>query len=416
MSMTIGRAAIATDPAEGSLAIDGDLVSFTAILSGITTAECQARIAQLAGLVGNNDEPVVPFTWSADANFDGFYRVESLQVQPMAVYLLTGQLEFAISLGKVTGFGRPQFESVASSVVRINAHGVTAPTGIVVTSWIGGDVASWDTDYASTGSVIDTEDGSSWLERSVLTAPQPPKSRQWSVYASAYYQSTAKIEIKLGSSWYPWVGTQPPAAVGLNWRISNGVVRFTPSTSGSSGTFLIETYSSGAWAGTTFKTRLGVTVVPLLEAGTTPAPFRIVRNSPEAVVVRVRMPGQGVTCDIGLRRGDSWIEMSFSSAGIAWPYGIDCASAIASTAFTGGIRATANDANGRRFLISCPSTITTDLVNGSVKLTTGATAAQFQVTADYQKVGISGVTPGTDTGLRDYFLAARTERVRVVSR
>jgi hypothetical protein len=139
-----------------------------------------------------------------------------------------------------------------------------------------------------------------------------------------------------------------------------------------------------------------------------------VKNSPEVVVVRVRQQAEaGAQFDFTLRKGDFHVEVAVMqpTGATTQTWGIQQSTVTASTASTGAIRSTA--ATSSRFQqISCGSTVTADTVNGSLRLTAAAATAVFAVSPNADVFGL-GVTADS---MRDLFLAARSERVRVVTR
>jgi hypothetical protein len=214
-------------------------------------------------------------------------------------------------------------------------------------------------------------------------------------------------------------------ALGANWRISNGYCRVYPSATGGSSTksFTVETYRSGSWVGSEFTAAFynaGVFSAYLNTTGdaTGYADPVVLTNSPSCVSISLPVPSTlGVAygkyaCILTLRNLDTFIEATYVPSTALNGYGFVRTTNTASTAFTGGVRATANDANGLRYLIAVHKTSTADTTKGGV--TAGNIAAevgQFAITADYQ-VGVAT----TDTGVRDLFYAARSDKRRVVVR
>lgn len=412
MSMTIGRCSISEDPWGGSLRMRGDEVSFVSEFGAASAAEYQAKAQQLRGLMDNPDEDVFPFTWSEDATFDGFYRNLDIDIEPSEVALATGYAKFRCRMRRATaGFATPAFEILSSLTVRTNSHSVTTPTGIV-TAWYPAAGYTMEIDPTATIGPIATEDGSNTLSGYSVAAPLSTTAYQSWVKPADYYKSQAKIEVQYGSTWHAIHGRDLPLAVGTNWRISNGRVRMYPSTTGGNGRFTVEHYPADAWEGKEYGILNGTSFVPATEDSSGNAlTATVMVNRPEIVVVRTRHVN--VTYDWVVRRGDLWIEVAITqpAANTNQQWGVGVSTAEAMTAFTGGARATANDAAGNRCLISIPSTVSTDLVNGKVYLTTAADSAVVQVCPDYYFGG-----GGSDTSTRDYFLAARSERQRIVPR
>lgn len=408
MTITLGRATSLSDPI-GAPTVRGNLVSFSADIEGTSVADCQAKMQQLSGMVDNADEDVFPFTWSEDSTFDGFYRVRSLTLSPVSLYLATGLCPFSVELERVPTFATPVFESVVGSVLRTNSHGVTVPGGII-TAWYSGASYTVELDRAATLGPYGAEDG----DLSIYGANAPVAATSILSYLKPadYWKNQAKIEVKYGSTWYPIVGHQIPQAIGTNWRINNGITRLYPSAGVGHGPFTVGNYVSGAWVESEFgamtnsTTFLGSTA----DASDRALAVTVLRNSPEQVTVRTK--NAAVSFDWTIRRGDLHAVLSITqpSTGTARNWGVGRTTATAGTTFTGGVRQTTGN---NRYLISCPSTVTADTTNGYLNLTSTALNAQFQIVADYYW---SGSLALADTTIRDLFLAARLERQRIVPR
>lgn len=412
MSMTIGRCSITEDPDAGSLRQRGDVVSFSSVVNASSVDEMKARVQQLRGLMDNDDETVFPFTWSEDSSFDGFYTDFQVEVADYATMLTNGACPFTITMRRIGGFQRPRFEVITGTVVRTNSHAVTTPTVIrgampAVSAW-GNERDIYNFGTAGAGAPITTDDGLVYVATATVPFTTPDFYRFFVPPASSYVGS-ARLEIQYGATWYPVQGLRIPSATYGNWRINNGFCRVYPSTV-ASGRFTVETYGTGAWVAQEMEVGYFSASWLNLKATSDAVTFwtpTVLQNSPECVAIRLPY-GQG-SFDFTLRRGDSWAEVGIRSFnGVTQQYGIGCAAAVASTAFTGGVRATAGTT---RYLVANPAAVTTDLVNGRAYLTAAALSTVFAVTADYQTGAITG-----DTGVRDAFLGARSESQRVVIR
>lgn len=422
MSMTLGRFTTTEDPDAGSLRQSGDKVEFDSMIVGASLDEFKARVQQLRGLMDNPDETVFPFTWSEDATFDGFYTDVEVEVSDQPSMMASFAAPFSVRMRRVTGgFAKPSFETLTTSVVRANAHSVTTPQGVVASAYFPSTYGFYESDRSTlpsaSGGVADltTEDGT--LNVTYLQAPIAVSTYRSFVKPADYYKASARIEVKYGSTWYPTHGLQLPVDTAGNWRISNGYTRVYPSQVSGNGRFTVETYRAGLWLGREFTlgaydssfASWGALFLTGDSLGNLATP-RVLRNSHESVSVQCSVVSQKYT--ISLRRGETFITAALTLPGGAAStllYGFATSAVVASTAFTGGIRATANDANGLRYLISTPVARTNDLVNGRIYTTAAANSAQYQITADYQ----AGITT-TDALTRDLFLAAGNEHQSVV--
>lgn len=413
MSMTIGRASLTTDPLRNSVSIDGDTLRFSASLGATSVDDCKAKMQQLAGLVDNRDEDVFPFTCTGDSSFDGFYRVTGLAIEPLDRYLTLGQCRFSIAMERIGGgFARPQFESIVQQIVRTNSHGVTAPAGFDL-SWYAGTSTEADVAYSGIWSFTHSEGAHKWHTG---FAPSGPSTYLIATKPADYYLNSARIEVKYGSTWYPVHGQQVPLGTGVNWRIANGITRLYPTSVSGNGRFTVEGWRSGdGWQGVEYGLIASASVF-VNATGTTsdPSSLKIVKNTPEIVVVRTRQQAEeGAVIDWTLRKGDYHVEINIyqPDGASANNWGVRMSTVTASTAATAGTLRSSGTTASRYQQIMCPSTVTADTVNGSLRLTSATSTAVFAVAPDAD-LGI-----GTAASvLRDVFFAARSERVRVVTR
>ncbi|MDO8391064.1 MAG: hypothetical protein Q7V57_11290 [Actinomycetota bacterium] len=425
MTLTIGRCVLDDSPDGGSIRVAGDRLSFRCDITATSVYECLARIQQLSGLVNNPDEEVFPFVWSEDPRFDGFYRVRSVDVTPSALFLSTGYASFSIELERVAGgYGRPLFETIATRVLRPNDHAVTTPVGVKY-------AAPEESDSSIVfSSSLTTADGVLRYK----TAAWAAETYAWTSYCPAahYYDQSARFEITVDPDtqpYFPVVGRQIPVSMlttdpgaggwGL-WRLTNGWTSVYPIVIPDSGG--VERFGiivAGQQDDVVPRfLGCGSSVASLVDMtgdadGGFWAPILLV-NSPELVVVRLTSHA-GYTWDYSLRLGDTRVDVALatSSSG-SYTAGIQVfgsgGTGIASTSFTGGVRATAGVA---RYAIACAKTPAAGYPNVTQGATgySSSTGHQFAVTDNY----LAGVST-TTAGLLEAFLAYRSERRRVVAR
>lgn len=410
MSMTIGRAAITDDPYGDSVRISGNTISFDSTIIGADVNETKARMAQLAGLVDNPDEEVIPFTWTEDPSFDGYYKVRSLSIAPVSVYLATGWCPFSITLERIDDFSYPQFETITRLVTRTNSHGVTIPSTIAVGHTVGDNIPSGVGSVFTNQYFVTTEIGQATIY--AASAPLATFSSRFGVLPATWYNGFAKIEAKSGANYYGLTGQQVPSWVGDNWRIGNGWVRAWPALDGR---LWVESYVPGTgWVGWKIDMVLSGALVAGGYFGTNAPsyPIRITRNTPEAC--SIRWNGQAGPMDLTVRAGDPYVELSIAEANPAGNnWGIGLVTPGAGTSGVGFIRA--NTAiSGRTFQVSCASTLSFDTVNTRAWLTAPATTATFAISPD--ATGAGAAVAWTGLNQRDIFLGYRTQRLKAVRR
>lgn len=422
MTLTLGRCS-GLRPGPGYPKIDGDRISIQGTVLGANTDALRGARQQLLGLIGNEDEEIVPCIWASDPTFDGFYRPVSMEVEQLGV-VRGRNSRFAATFERIRDYTAPMFEMTVQGSLRVNAHAITAPQPIFV---VGFALANLSTlllnsvlGSATALATTTTSDSAAvTLDRRKLTvavAGVAVTQYQFSQSPANAYIGSSRIEILYGSTWVPVLGRSiPPTAQG-QWRITNGLVRLTLGlTSVANTVFEVWDPVALAWE--------GVNLLHLDSAntgigycqGTTTSRVEILRNGPEAVVVR--HSGANHQESFTLNKGARHIVYTrkrSDGATLAITHGIKFAAVTASTAITSGIRSTANDANGNRWLFSTPVVQTTDLVNGSLKLSSAvATPATFMIGAE---LGGSAATSGnTAAEVVDQFMGAVSWRQRVIA-
>ena len=391
--MTIGRCSITEDPDAGSLRQRGDVVSFSSVINASSVDEMKARVQQLRGLMDNDDETVFPFTWSEDSSFDGFYTDFQVEVADYATMLTNGACPFSLTMRRVGGFTAPQFECIATTVVATNAHGLptSTPAGIVALPYTNLQEASIPTSFAGgssnsflSGTTRTTADG---LVRYCAPTDQTPFRYMWATSPAYYYEGSARFEQSFGGTYYEMNGQQV-RPVSSAWRISNGLMRVTISGT----TISVAHYDGSTWDTAKLWTIGGVAPTAPLLASVTSA--RVIRNTPEEVIVRVvpkmEATASSTVVDISLRRGCRWAAFSLTS-NYTTDWYINTSPNEAGTALTGGFRATATDAAGNRYVVGGLAAQTNTLANGRLKLTTAAQTFNFVIGSEVAADG-SGQT------------------------
>lgn len=343
MSVTIGRASL--NDLYG-LQVRGRRVSFTTDIEGTDQYGMQALRQQLAGLVDNRDEEVVPFTWSEDATLDGFYRVVSVDIPSTEVQLTNGWIPgVQVELEQVPGFSNPWFETISRGTLRTNSHSVTSALGIYAVGSLAGN-ASFDWgEFAGLGATwVTTSDGTAQV--AAYQQAGQSGSFRFGGAPSSFYGGSCSIEVKYGSSWYPVVGRNIPTR--NVWRITNGYIRLTSADAATSGKF--EIYAGGSWVSRNMKhylSRLATHPGIGMGDGSTQPYVSILRNAPDAVVVRVvgasdTAKANHVAIDYAVNRGARHVAVSWTASD-AIQLGVAMSS---STAMTSAAAAGAGPAQG----------------------------------------------------------------------
>jgi hypothetical protein len=157
----------------------------------------------------------------------------------------------------------------------------------------------------------------------------------------------------------------PSAGQANHWTLHNTLVKITPATSSTGGALVVSSYTGGAWHDIVWDVLLGAG--SLAASIGQPDTVTVLRNDCECVVVRLLRninPGR-VTVDLTLRRGMRAVEV-YVSAPSSTTITIRRTSAAAGTLDGGYVTASANDADGNRYVIGSTALFDADLVNGGI--------------------------------------------------
>lgn len=434
MTMTIGRATIRATRVQAT----GDLVQVSGYVLPTTDAAAAVKAArqQLVGMVDSLDGTAVPVTWSVDPTFTGYYEVTSAAVvdrgpSPASV----AAVEVALRRWG-SSYAGVQMETVGTVVTRTNAAGATAAAvwGIPNESTSFVPPASWKSvalasRTTSTGAVrivsVDVASGA--------------VTGRFTVAASGHYVGAATIEHQYvaAGTYYAVEGRHAPLSPS-SWRLSNGLLRITPSTT--SGSLVdISAYNGSTWSTATAWTVSGSNNVlaPSNASGSAPTivSARIIRNSVACCVLRLgfrytsESTGASVAdrqarrneatnktqiCDITLRRGERVAALNITNRPVALAYTtVSLAATPAGTAFTGGVVATSADASGNKAVLASADTIAS--APTTMSLFTGPTGSSGAVQYGIgYVVPAAAASPDDQAGIAGQYFGAIAEQQRAV--
>lgn len=428
MTLTLGRCS-GLRPGPGYPKIDGDRVSIQGYVLAANMDALRGARQQLLGLVDNEDEEVVPCIWASDPTFDGYYRPVSVDVEQLGVTRGRNS-RFAATLQRLRDYAAPMFEVTVQSALRANAAGITAPAHIAMAGLRVTAQGALLLPAALVGATALSSpqpgppffDPAWTLDRRTLTTFLSAGTQyQFSAPPSLFYAGACIIERLYGSTWVQVSGRTIPATTQGQWRISNGLMRLTLGLADSTSPAVLEHFDSaggGAWESVNVQCNntggAGSPGLGWVQSGAT-SRVEILRNSPEQVIVRHSSFDNQFT--FSLQRGALHVVYTVKHpGGVAIPTteGVKFASVTASTAITAGIRSTSADAGGNRWLLASPHAITTDLVNGSIRLTATQTVpATFAMGCEYN--GASAISGNTAAEVVSQFMGAVSWRQRVVA-
>jgi len=409
---TYGR--VRVDKGPSSLSWSGDVLTVRQIFKPATLVEAKQIREQWIGLVGNPDEPVIPVTSTSDPQIDGFYIPVGAECEIDRTFLTTNLMQASIGLRRIAnGFQNPVIETYVMSRLATNAHGVLATTDyavIAATRAADNDlvdlVASfgvYDITAASQG--ITAVDGSSVR---VTTIGDTNIAGSWTRYGvpGTYYSPPAcTIEYQVGGVWFAAVNRNIPA--GVPWRMNNGIVRIGADAWPSTQDLRLEVADSSAWVGRYINGHDGAGGA--LEIGGIAGPF-ILRNSPETAVVKVITRYGYATFTIW--SGGTIVMITLTTEG--QDVGLLPVVTEAGTNVTGGIRTTANDANGNRLVFLSREAVTTS--TGTTQISGPAGGDEITVFAAGFNLGAAATGLFSEAGMLGQLCAPPQWVQRVAAR
>jgi hypothetical protein len=432
VSLTIGRVGVLTtaggdgqlldDDDAAKLVQDGRQVTITGSVTGFTRPAALWQARQLLGLT-DGDEPVVPCTFGQAPELDGYYRVlgANVDVQQVGNSTHYAYIPYTVTLEQVTNFRQPQVQLATAFGVRTNGRTITAVDAVQAFPF---NAAAYQTglDPDTQGTRSIGEGGGStvaYLQDSGMSTSGSGVGA-FVVPAASYYYGCCRVEHDIGSSTYrhavgrpdfPSV-TSPSSGV---LRLQNGLQRTTFTYGNSTVTaWQVEFWDGSQWDLPTIFELVGFGDHGELTLYSPSVLF----NTAEMAAVRFRALGvatrEGLTyVDFSTRRGQKWLTVRVE--GDLAPTGgwrMQFATATATTALTGGIRRTSNNAAGNRELIASATNATADNTNGSLT-TTSITQETFGIGCEV--AGSSATGQNTAANQMEEWFAAVSERAVVVA-
>lgn len=420
MSLSIGRAGLNPALVEVSrYEFDGGgQVKLSGWIRGSTSKDMLVAVReQMLGLVDNPDESVVPLVWTEDPSLDGFYRVRQVGMgsEPRMKLDSRSVVPWDATLERVSSYASPQFDSRLLHALRsgsaVTSASASAIQGLapVTTVYRRGSTGLGDLDTRASA------DGDVYVNTWATNTSQ--SSAEWQAPPAGFYDGAATIERRIdGGPWVPFSGKNPvDVDPNTEWRISNGLVQVVPSETigGTNGTVTV-----ASWGGSAYESATEIKAVWNSAQGDSFSGLTILRNSPEAVTIR--LVGANIstnpvfaTLDLTLRRGERMLQgVLRTAATTTLNVGAPTSFLFMTTAITGGVRLTSNDADGNRWVLC--SALATAPSSGDVALVAAsATVLDFGFGHEIGGSGSSGID--TAQALSNQYAAYLSERVDVAN-
>lgn len=358
---------------------------------GASLAELEAKQEDIMALINR----VFPVSFERKTNYDGYYRFDDTNTEFEKWVEGPAQIRWGLSMTLIGTDNSVDIESRLANVVRGNDFTLLGER------WHAPSIGHLGYHTGTTLPSIVTRTGSGGpmvVYRSIPAGVNP----RWSVPVSAFNGGRARLL----AGGVERVGTGIRAS-GVGWELNNGLVRVKPGGD----TILVGAYSGGTWRdkswGVFFTSSL---LVPTFDQMT------VLRNDSECVVIRLMedlAPGSAML-DLTLRRGSRFVEGYMQRSNSADELKVRLTSAEASTDnhTTGYVTASANDADGNRYVAGSSRGFTMHVNGGVVR----ANAATMDFFLGAVVGGGSAVSGDTAVNLRDQYIGAMPERTGVSAR
>lgn len=381
-------------------------------VSGFLKSDSVANTKILRSELLEQQGQLIAVTYTLDSHFDGFYVLGDVRIDTVpSSYMYAGLFPYEIGLFRIGGQSRVELQSNMTGTVLVNDHGllssevtpfVAPPVGYLAFDWDATGVSSFS--RSSEDGTIDV----------FISTGDFSRDATWGANPATYYNGAC--ELYVGNPLRLRSGLDVPNDPG-NWQIDNGLIRIS-NESGNTGRIEIEVYDGTSW-----ESLKDIA----FERGAKLSSFNyftVTRNTPEAVVIRLVSGGTGNTArdviDLQIRRGAPFLVGTWNYSGAAATLKVvrdttEASTAVTPTGASGnvGVRATADDAGGNRFLIYTPQTHSNDLTEGGVSV---SSTTQLRFMLGFEIDGSSAGTGDTASEVALQYFAYIGERVRAVWR
>lgn len=322
------------------------------------------------------DGRLIPVTFTDKARLNGWYRVAGVKATTTNTFGAVLTLDWTLDLTRLGTEAEVDLESrLSGPLTRNTSH---AASGERWHSPPAGHYGYWSSTTIPTVVTRTGEDGAHLVYRGV-----PATHPRWGCAPAGALLGRCRF---LDDDAFERTGANFTVAA-TGWELSNGLVRVRPLTSG--GVLEVASYT-GAWRAKSWDLLLNAVSLGV------PRSVTLVQNELELVIVRVlwasaAAPGR-TTADLILRRGARFLELYLRTS-TASAFKVVRATTEAGTAGTGYIRATADDADGNRYIVGSAQAFTNDTVTGGLSKTATTTLDAFIGVAAGGAAAVSGDQP-----------------------
>lgn len=355
----------------------------------LTAATVVSRREDFLSITGQ----MLPVRFGTKNYLDGFYVVQDTQGEITDWKDNLRVFRWQCSLQRVGTESEVDIESrLSGALSRANVHGVT---GERVHAPAIGHNAYWS-DATVTGAVVRTgEDGAMRVYRGLGLGVSP----RWAVTPSSYGGGRSRLLVdgqeRAGNNFRLSTTT---------WEISNGLVRIKPGT-----LFEISAFTGGSWKPKSWDVLSGGVSLGSFDYAT------VLDNRYESVTLRLTksLTTGRIFVDLTLRRGFRFVEIYVQAEFGATLKVQRATNEAGSSTLAGTVVASANDADGNKYIVGSSRAFTADIVAGGLSI---ASTAILDAYVGVVAAGTGAVTGDTATDLRAQYIGAPAELVGAVRR
>ncbi|MFE9391713.1 hypothetical protein [Streptomyces sp. NPDC006784] len=337
---------------------------------------------------------VMPITFTDKPERNCYARVSTLSADYTEWSGDVVTSDWRLGLDRLGSETESDLQSRLTGVARANDHGLSGER------WHAPPIGHYGYYTGTSNATVMTRTGAAGamtVYRSIPAGAYP----RWGCAPTDYLAGRARLT----SGGVELCGTEQrlPAT---GWALSNDLVNVTASASAS---LDVQAYTGGGWHSKEWNVSVAGSASSI--AGWDGA--TLLRNDPEHVVLRLFHslgPGRA-TLDLALRRGSRFVECYLQTS-TSSTLAVYRAGAEAGTAGTGYVAATADDADGNRYVVGSARSLTAHASGGIQKAAVTALDFWLGVAAG----GGSAVSGDAPEDLRDQYIGALPESTYCVRR
>lgn len=339
---------------------------------------------------------LVPVVFSVKEYLSGFYTVDDSSGTSDDIDDDLRVFRWSINLTRVGTESDTDIESrLGGALTRVNDFAVVgerthAPAIVHSGYWTNGTVT---TAVNRTG-----EDGVLKLYRGMAVGLSP----RWATTPAGYLTGRVRFTDEVGRE----RSGDGARLTAQGWTLSNGLVRVRPLAAG--GVLEVAAYTGGAWRAKAWDVTFNAASLGSFDH------CSLVHNDFGMVTIRLMkgMANGRVYLDITLRRGQRFAELYVQSEFGGTIKIMRTTTEVGVNSLAGTIVATANDADGNKYIVGSARAFTADLNGGISKAATASLDAYVGVVAG----GTGAVTGDTATDLQKQYMGLPSELVQGVRR